>query len=166
MAGHSVAPRGAGPTLGLPLSAISRSNWSPESAESEARCSKRVTRMVLRSARNWIAVKNPTSTKKENHRTTGGDRRIGLSSASSSANDRVHACNGGGSSGYSNVASATTLLNPTSTPRQLPETAKLHGKVAPRDQRNTDVAYDQKKRIVEKKEEKKVLTATLQIIIL
>jgi len=34
--GRAEEARGAGPSLGPPLSAISRSNWSPESAESEA----------------------------------------------------------------------------------------------------------------------------------
>jgi len=46
--GRAKEARGAGPTLGPPLYAITRSNWSPGSA------------------RNWIAVhaiKNPTSTK-------------------------------------------------------------------------------------------------------
>ncbi len=43
-----------------PPSAISGSNWSPESAEVRP-LSKRLVRMVPRSAQNWIAV-NASST--------------------------------------------------------------------------------------------------------
>jgi hypothetical protein len=56
--------RGAGPSLGLPLSAISGSNWSPESAEvrplfKAPRCGRFPV-----SAQNWIAVKQSNLNKK------------------------------------------------------------------------------------------------------
>jgi hypothetical protein len=38
---------------GTPLYAISRSNWNPESAEGEVRCSKHLVRMVPGSTRRF-----------------------------------------------------------------------------------------------------------------
>ena len=62
--------RGGWIFAGPPLSAISRSNWSPESAKVRPPFQKRLVRMVPGSARGTglqlMQFNNPTSTKNEN----------------------------------------------------------------------------------------------------